>query len=138
MAKVLLLTEPKEGCKHITYCAYMNYLIVLFISGGKGREGKGRRLTVCWLNCDIRPIVQYPVSHVEIVFNFRPQITCLNVFSKSLHKQRNTTKKINTSETVECLKHSGKCNFYIHNSFPFPLNSLRWENCIAFLNVNQI
>lgn len=98
-------------------------------------------LTVCWLSCDTRPVVQNPVSHVEIVFNFRPQFTCLNVFSKSLHKQGNTTEqKDNTTETVKCLKHITVENVISYSLlFVFlPLNSLTWGIYITLSNVNQI
>lgn len=64
---------------------------IAFASKRKKREEMA--LTVCWLSCDIRPVVQNPENHVEIVLYHWPQLTLLNLFSKIHHEQGNTTSK---------------------------------------------
>lgn len=81
---------------------FNGFLVAVYKGIYKWREKK--RLTVCWLNCDSRPVVQNPVNHVEIVLYLGPQLTLLNLFSKIHHEQENTKSKAkqkhNTVEKV--------------------------------------
>lgn len=59
------------------------------------------RLTVFWLSCDTRPVVQNPVSNVEIGLCLGPQLTPLNSFSKLHQGEENTTSRAKKHNTIE-------------------------------------